>query len=258
MDIAIAPETPLQDDVRRLVAELNAFLQPQTPIAYQFQLTVEQMADPSLTLFVARDEGGNAIGMGGLKDHGDGLGEVKRMFTAARRARAACRRKTVTADRGAGPGQGHRARRAGNRWAPGSAEAYRVYERGGFSRLRRGARLSGFRLFAVLRKEDFDERPDQTDNCRSAEKTAGEGDQRRRVDRRLSGRDRRGQPHISMPTSSVTHDKARGMARRPTRRSRRARAGRWKAFRWHQGPLWHRGHPHPGVQPCAGRFQAAL
>jgi hypothetical protein len=82
LDIAIAPETPLQDDVRRLVAELNAFLKPQTPIAYQFQLTVEQMADPSLTLFVARDESGEAVGMGGLKDHGEGLGEVKRMFTS--------------------------------------------------------------------------------------------------------------------------------------------------------------------------------
>ena len=44
-------------------------------------MTVEQMAESTLTLFVARDEGGRAVGMGALKEHGDGLGEVKRMYT---------------------------------------------------------------------------------------------------------------------------------------------------------------------------------
>ena len=45
MGTAIAVETPLQDDVRRLVAELNAYLIPLTPREFQFQLTVEQMAE---------------------------------------------------------------------------------------------------------------------------------------------------------------------------------------------------------------------
>ena len=49
MAIAIAVETPLQDDVRAMVAELNATMIPLTPREFQFQLTVEQMADPSLT-----------------------------------------------------------------------------------------------------------------------------------------------------------------------------------------------------------------
>jgi putative acetyltransferase len=134
VEIAIAPETPLQDDVRKLVAELNAFLQPQTPIAYQFQLTVEQMADPSLTLFVARDESGSAVGMGGLKDHGGGLGEVKRMYTvpAVRGQRVGAkllqRIEALARDKGIA----RVVLETGE--APGFADAYRVYERGGFSR----------------------------------------------------------------------------------------------------------------------------
>ncbi len=81
MAISIAAETPLQDDVRAMVAELNAQMIPLTPREFQFQLTVEQMADPALTVLVARDEAGRHVGMASLKDHGGRLGEVKRMFT---------------------------------------------------------------------------------------------------------------------------------------------------------------------------------
>jgi len=134
MDIAIAPETPLQDDVRRLVAELNAFLQPQTPIAYQFQLTVEQMADPSLTLFVARDATGAAVGMGGLKDHGAGLGEVKRMYAvpAVRGQRVGAKLLQRIEELAKEKHLSRIVLETGE--APGFAEAYRVYERGGFNR----------------------------------------------------------------------------------------------------------------------------
>lgn len=81
MAITIAIETPLQDDVRELVTQLNAHLQPLSPPEFQFKMTVEQMADSDTTLFVARDESGQAVGMGALKVHGPTLGEVKRMFT---------------------------------------------------------------------------------------------------------------------------------------------------------------------------------
>ena len=81
MATSIAIETPLQDDVRELVRELNAYLQPLSPPEFQFQMTVEQMADPKTTVFVARDEAGRAVGMGALKVESDGLAEVKRMFT---------------------------------------------------------------------------------------------------------------------------------------------------------------------------------
>lgn len=81
MAISIAIETPLQDDVRALVARLNDHLLPLSPLEFQFKMTVEQMADSDTTLFVARNEQGMAVGMGALKAHGPALGEVKRMYT---------------------------------------------------------------------------------------------------------------------------------------------------------------------------------
>jgi putative acetyltransferase len=79
--VTIAIETPLQDDVRELVRKLNDHLIPLSPLEFQFKMTVEQMAEPHTTLFVARDQAGQAIGMGALKVHSADLGEVKRMFT---------------------------------------------------------------------------------------------------------------------------------------------------------------------------------
>jgi putative acetyltransferase len=82
-DIAIttAPETPLQDEVRVLIKELNAHLSALSPPEFCFQMTAEQMAETATTLFVARDERGYALGMGALKRHADGIAEVKRMYT---------------------------------------------------------------------------------------------------------------------------------------------------------------------------------
>lgn len=81
MTVSVAIETPLQDEVRELVAALNAHLLPLSPVEFQFKLTVEQMADPDTTVFVARDESGRAVGCGALKLHGPLMAEVKRMFT---------------------------------------------------------------------------------------------------------------------------------------------------------------------------------
>jgi putative acetyltransferase len=79
--ITIAIETPLQDDVRQMVRELNDYLNPLSPPEFQFQMTVEQMADEKTTLFVARDENGQPVGMGALKVESPEMAEVKRMFT---------------------------------------------------------------------------------------------------------------------------------------------------------------------------------
>ncbi|MGE0499910.1 MAG: GNAT family N-acetyltransferase [Rhizobiaceae bacterium] len=133
MAIVIAEETPLQDDVRGMVADLNAYLIPLTPREYQFQLTVEQMADPTVTVFVARDGSGRAVGMASLKDHGNGLGEVKRMFThpeiRGKRVGSALlgRLEALARDKGLS----HLVLETGE--AAGFEPAYRVYERGGFT-----------------------------------------------------------------------------------------------------------------------------
>lgn len=80
MSFTIAVETPLQDDVRDLVAALNEFAFARTPKEYCHHMTVEQMAQPDTTIFLARDADGSVLGMGGLRRHADGVGEVKRMF----------------------------------------------------------------------------------------------------------------------------------------------------------------------------------
>ena len=80
MAISIAAESPLQDDVRVLVAELNATLLELTPPEFVFHMTVEQMAEPGTTVFIAREDG-LAVACGALKRHDGGIGEIKRMYT---------------------------------------------------------------------------------------------------------------------------------------------------------------------------------
>ena len=129
----IAPETPLQDDVRAMIAELNAIMQPLTPSEFQFQMTAEQIADSDTTLFVLRDAAGSAVGMGALKVHDGELGEIKRMYT----------RPQI---RGTGQGgviletvEGLAREKRLSRLvletgeAPGFEAAWRVYERGGYT-----------------------------------------------------------------------------------------------------------------------------
>ena len=70
----IEVETPLQDDIRKLVKQLNEYMMPLTPKEFQFQLTVEQMAEPGVTLFVARNDNNEAVGMGALKIHDEEMG----------------------------------------------------------------------------------------------------------------------------------------------------------------------------------------
>jgi putative acetyltransferase len=80
MPITVAVESPLQDEVRELVAALNANLLSLTPPEFCFHMSVEQMADADTTVFVAREDG-CAVAIGALRRHADGVGEVKRMYT---------------------------------------------------------------------------------------------------------------------------------------------------------------------------------
>ncbi|MBO6726158.1 MAG: GNAT family N-acetyltransferase [Rhizobiaceae bacterium] len=133
MPVAITVETPLQDAVRAMVSGLNDYLKPLSPPEFQFQLTAEQMAEPTVTVFVARDSSGQAVGMASLKDHGGGLGEVKRMFTLPEvrgqrvgslllaQIEQLARQKNVS----------QLVLETGE--APGFEPAWRVYERGGFT-----------------------------------------------------------------------------------------------------------------------------
>ena len=81
MATTVAIESPLTDEVRVLVRDLNATMRPLSPPEFQFQMTVEQMAGDDTTVFIARDETGRAVGMGALKRVDGDLAEVKRMYT---------------------------------------------------------------------------------------------------------------------------------------------------------------------------------
>ncbi len=131
--VLISIETPLQDDVRAMVAALNAYLNPLTPREFQFQLTAEQMAEPTVTVLVARADDGRPLGMAALKEQGGGLGEVKRMYTLpeVRGKRVGSLLLKRIEDLARDRGIARLVLETGE--APGFEPAWRVYERGGFA-----------------------------------------------------------------------------------------------------------------------------
>ncbi len=134
MAVRVSIETPLQDDVRALVEDLNAHLLPLSPPEFQFKMTVEQMAGPDMVVFVARDEDGEAVGCGALKLHDDGVGEVKRMFTLpeVRGKRVGSVLVDAIVDEARTKGIFRLVLETGT--GPGFEAAWRLYENSGFTR----------------------------------------------------------------------------------------------------------------------------
>lgn len=132
MVVTIKAESPLQDDIRELVRQLNAYLYSLTPPEFCFHMSVEQMAEPEATLFVARNEAGRAVGIGALRREGDGIGEVKRMYTVpdvrGQRVGGALLDNIVALARA--EGLDHLVLETGDR----HEEAWRLYESRGFTR----------------------------------------------------------------------------------------------------------------------------
>jgi putative acetyltransferase len=134
MTVTVFVETALQDDVRNLVAALNAHIDPLAPAEFNYQMTVEEMDEPSTTVFVARDEDKKAVGIGALKDHGDGVGEVKRMFTVpeVRGQRVGVRLLNAIQDKARVSGHKRLVLETGT--GDGYAGAWRLYENAGFTK----------------------------------------------------------------------------------------------------------------------------
>lgn len=129
--IGIAVESPLQDDVRVLIAELNETLLALTPPEFCFHMTAEEMAAPHTTVFVARMDG-EAVACGALRRHGDGLGEVKRMYTRpAHRGRRIGARILAEIE---GLARREQMTRLVLETGDRHHAAWRVYENGGFTR----------------------------------------------------------------------------------------------------------------------------
>ena len=82
VDGVVAAEDPRADDVRALLGAHLALMNDQSPPEDVHALDVEALVDPAIT-FVAYRDNGVLLGVGALKDLGDGSGELKSMHTAA-------------------------------------------------------------------------------------------------------------------------------------------------------------------------------
>lgn len=91
MKVDIAVDDPRADDVRSLLAIHLRFSHTSTPREYSFALDVEQLVDPSVTFFSARDAG-RLVGVAALKRLDASDAELKSMHT-------------VEAERGRGVGR---------------------------------------------------------------------------------------------------------------------------------------------------------
>jgi len=134
VSFTIATETPLSDDVRALVAALNTWALEQTPREFTHHMSVEQMAQPDTTVFIARDASGAAVAMGALKRHAGGLGEVKRMFTRPEARGGGVAGKIVDAVETLARREGLTRLALETGAVESFAPAWRVYERQGFTR----------------------------------------------------------------------------------------------------------------------------
>ncbi|SDU19430.1 GNAT family N-acetyltransferase [Stappia sp. ES.058] len=82
MKVVIGVESPLTDDMRALIADLNGLLLSLTPADTCHHMSVEDMAGADTTVFVVRDLETNALmACGALRRHPGSVGEVKRMYT---------------------------------------------------------------------------------------------------------------------------------------------------------------------------------
>lgn len=93
MHFTIAIEDPRQEDMESLIAELNQFLLALSPPGSCFLMSVDDMVDTEMTVYIARDERGKAMACGALRrlpaqwsaEPGGQVrelwGEVKRMYT---------------------------------------------------------------------------------------------------------------------------------------------------------------------------------
>jgi putative acetyltransferase len=129
--VTIVAESPLQDDVRVLITELNAALHALTPPEFCYHMTVEQMAGADTTVFIARREG-VAIACGALRRDADGVGEVKRMYTRPQYQGQGIGGRILDRIEALARREGFKrlVLETGDR----HPAAWRVYERGGFSR----------------------------------------------------------------------------------------------------------------------------
>jgi putative acetyltransferase len=80
--IEINEESPLKGEIRRLIAEADAYSQSLYPPESRHPASAEELAAPGVRFFVARADG-VAVGCAALRSDGP-FGELKRMFVLER------------------------------------------------------------------------------------------------------------------------------------------------------------------------------
>ena len=80
MNLQLGVDDPRADDVQALLATHLAFSRGITPAEYSFALDVEQLVDPAVTFFSARDDG-RLLGIAAIKRLDAGHAELKSMHT---------------------------------------------------------------------------------------------------------------------------------------------------------------------------------
>jgi len=91
------------------------------------------MSDTATTLFVLRDEVGNAVGMGALKVHGEEMAEVKRMYTRSGIRGKGGGRLILDAVENIARRKGIKKLMLETGATKGFEPAWRIYERSGFT-----------------------------------------------------------------------------------------------------------------------------
>ena len=82
-DLTIAPESPRQDEIVRLIGELDAYLGALYPAESNHLLDIDSLAAPDMRFLVARRDG-TAVGCVALRVDAEGYGEIKRMYVDPR------------------------------------------------------------------------------------------------------------------------------------------------------------------------------
>jgi len=82
MPLMVQRDDPRADDIRSLLATHLAFAHGVTPAEFSFALDVEELADPSVSFFSAREDG-RLLGIAALKKLDDEHAELKSMHARA-------------------------------------------------------------------------------------------------------------------------------------------------------------------------------
>ena len=93
-DVTIAIESPRHKDIARLIQALDRYLDSLYPVGSNHIFDIDALTGPDVRFVVARRES-RVIGCGALKLHGDGSGEIKRMFVLPEARGQKCGRRIL-------------------------------------------------------------------------------------------------------------------------------------------------------------------